>query len=320
VPIPYSRRRPPEGADGAGGPRSRIRRKKSTLFGRWEGRSHSAGHAFTAASRSLASVRAPLENRRAWGIRRTGRLRQGRLVGTPYGRPRDSETPAPQTSWSRRNTGGVPARPLEDRWCHARALNNVVRRWLFPPEGDLDLLGLAPGQSVADVGAGPGYFAPEELLRIGPSGTLWLVDPDRENLDWYRSRHPPDSRVRYLVSSAAELGGIPSGSQDRVLLSLVLCCSVRKEEILDEIWRILRPGGRALVTYPRIRLIPWRRTGLAVRPERWAQILARRPWQIIRSDRRRGVARHLLEVPENRTGPSPRSTDVTASVARPVLP
>jgi ubiquinone/menaquinone biosynthesis C-methylase UbiE len=151
---------------------------------------------------------------------------------------------------------------------------------------------------VADLGAGVGYFVPETLRRLSPEGRLYVVDPDRSNLELARSRAGEDARSRWIVGSAAGVPEIPSASVDRVLLSLVLCCLVDKEGALDETWRILRPGGRAYVSYPR-RSRPTfrRRVSLRVTPERWAGLVRRRPW-VVRGDRVGFlIVTHLLEKP-----------------------
>ncbi len=190
---------------------------------------------------------------------------------------------------------------VEDRWCRAGALDNRLRRRFLPPGKDLDRLGVRPGQDVCDLGAGVGYFADEILRRLGPAGHLVLVDPDRENLGPYLERHGPDPRVTSWFCSAADVDAIPSESQDRVLLSLVLCCLVEKAAVLDQTWRILRPTGRALVTYPAWG-VPFRRESLRVRPELWRTLVSRRPWRVLSSERSWGIARHLLE----KTGPELR--------------
>jgi SAM-dependent methyltransferase len=157
-----------------------------------------------------------------------------------------------------------------------------------------------PGQSVVDLGAGPGFFDEELLKWIGQQGRLFLVDIDEENLDLARRRFPDDARVSFWVGSAAKTSPIPSGSADRVLMSLVLCCLSDKSGALDEAWRLLSPGGRLLVTYPRggswSRL---RRRSLRVTQERWAWLTARHPWGVLPVHSGWLVIRHLLEKPDS---------------------
>jgi SAM-dependent methyltransferase len=185
-----------------------------------------------------------------------------------------------------------------DRMCYAWALDNRLRRWLAPPRTELKFLDLGPGQSVADLGAGPGYFGPEILHQIGPHGHLVLVDIDQDNLDLARRTVHDDPRARFVLGSAARLPEIPSSSVDRVLMSLVLCCLTDKAGALSEAWRLLRPGGQALVTYPR-RRTPGRRSRrpLRVSAGEWRSLVGRRPWHPRSEPDGWWVRRHLLERP-----------------------
>jgi SAM-dependent methyltransferase len=185
-----------------------------------------------------------------------------------------------------------------DRMCCAWALDNRLRRWLAPPRVELKFLDLEPGQAVADLGAGPGYFGPEILRQIGADGRLVLVDIDEDNLVIARRTLHNDPRTRFVLGSAAGVPGIPSGSVDRVLMSLVLCCLKDKARALSEAWRMLRPGGLALVTYPRGRT-PGRRSRrpLRVSAAEWRTLVAQGPWHARSEPDGLWVRRHLLERP-----------------------
>ena len=68
----------------------------------------------------------------------------------------------------------IPVLPnREDRMCRAGALDNSLRRRFASPRKELDLLDLHAGMTMADLGAGVGYFAPESLARIGERGRLY---------------------------------------------------------------------------------------------------------------------------------------------------
>ena len=183
----------------------------------------------------------------------------------------------------------------QDRMCPAFTLDNRLRRWLGPPGGDLDLLDIHPGDSVADLGAGVGYYAPEILRRIGAQGQLFLVDLDPENLQIARSRVGADPRVTFIEGAANHVPQIPTGSVDRALLSLVLCCMVDKSGVLRETWRILKPGGRTLVSYPRT-LLPFRlsRRNLRVTPDLWSRLLQELPWETRKVPQVLPLRKHLL--------------------------
>ncbi|MGC2288265.1 MAG: class I SAM-dependent methyltransferase [Thermoplasmata archaeon] len=193
-----------------------------------------------------------------------------------------------------------PVVATRDRRCRGWTLDNWVRRWWAPAGFEADLLSIEPGQHVVDFGAGVGYLTPTMLERVGPSGIIDLVDPDPTHLSLARIHVGADTRVHLMVASAADAPSISDRVVDRVVLSLVLCCMVDKSGALDEAWRVLRPGGLALVTYPERR---WRlsavKVSLRVSPELWARLITRHPWTVLSSGRKRLIRRHLLQKPND---------------------
>ncbi len=203
--------------------------------------------------------------------------------------------------------------------CRPGPLDNRLRRWAAPPSRDLDALDILPGMHVVDLGAGVGYFATEVLRRLGPTGRLDLVDIDGENLAIARSRLGDDARVGFHIGSAATVPALPDADYDRVLLSLVLCCLADKDGAMETAWRLLRPGGRALVTFPRGALPSRRgRVVLRVTRARWRSLLARRPWLVRPTRRGWAVHRFLLEKPARPAGAAPN--DAVAGGAATVHP
>ena len=49
-------------------------------------------------------------------------------------------------------------------------------------------LGLAPGQAVADIGSGGGYFSLEFARLVGPTGRVYAVDHKSTNLGFVKRR------------------------------------------------------------------------------------------------------------------------------------
>jgi SAM-dependent methyltransferase len=229
------------------------------------------------------------------------------LTGTLVGRASDCRFIS-----SRGRFGGVeqisaaprPVVGVRDRRCRGWTLNNRVRRWLAPPRLETELLSLEPGHRVVDLGAGVGYLTSALLERVGPRGAVWLVDPDSRNLSIAQAHWAEDPRVSVVRGSAANVPSIPDRSADRVVLSLVLCCMVDKSGALDEAWRMLRPGGFALVTYPeRRRIWSGRMRTLRVTPEVWKRLVVQHPWGVVSSRRRRFIRRQLLQKPDGTARP-----------------
>jgi SAM-dependent methyltransferase len=115
--------------------------------------------------------------------------------------------------------------------------------------GDLLLreLGLRAGMTVADVGAGTGYYARRMAPLIGTSGTVFAVDVQPEMV-----------RMLTELAKKAELSNIKPvlGAVDNVKLAdssidLAIMVDVCHEleypfEVMESIVRALKPGGRVV--------------------------------------------------------------------------
>jgi ubiquinone/menaquinone biosynthesis C-methylase UbiE len=81
------------------------------------------------------------------------------------------------------------------RYGNPADLERMIRRQEAPeraawqkPALVVRTLGLRRGQIVADIGAGPGYFALRLARAVGPSGHVYAVDPEPAVLDVLRDR------------------------------------------------------------------------------------------------------------------------------------
>lgn len=65
---------------------------------------------------------------------------------------------------------------------YIRSLEDPEREEWQKPEEVVKKLALRPGESVADIGAGSGYFTVRFARTVGPAGKVYAVDIDREML------------------------------------------------------------------------------------------------------------------------------------------
>lgn len=105
-------------------------------------------------------------------------------------------------------------------------------------------LGLAPGAALLEVGAGSGWPA---LYLAGLSGcdvTLVDLPPGGLRIALERARRDRlPGACTAVVADAAELP-FAAAAFDAINHSDVLCCLLRKREVLAECRRVLRAGGR----------------------------------------------------------------------------
>lgn len=110
-----------------------------------------------------------------------------------------------------------------------------------------------PGQVVADLGCGPGFFTLPLAEKIGPDGRVYAVDSDLHPIRAVerKARKKKLGNIDTHQTSAADLSFIRDASVDFVLADGLLCTMASREinMAVDEIKRILKPEGIAyLVT------------------------------------------------------------------------
>jgi SAM-dependent methyltransferase len=109
-------------------------------------------------------------------------------------------------------------------------------------EAALDLLGEGPGV-VLDAGTGPGRLI-EQLERRGWTG--WGIDASPNMVARARERVPAASER--IVEGRVEALPFPDGTFDAVVAIGVLLYSSEPEALVRELGRVLRPGGRAVIS------------------------------------------------------------------------
>lgn len=116
------------------------------------------------------------------------------------------------------------------------------------PSQIFNALGLAQDMTFADIGAGPGYFTLPAAAWVGSGGLVYALDIEPEMLQRLEQRLETNEvdNVRCLNSQESTLP-LPDESVDRALLANVLHEAIEPTELLREVRRILRPGGRLAV-------------------------------------------------------------------------
>ena len=105
----------------------------------------------------------------------------------------------------------------------------------------LEMLAVGPGDSVLDVGCGPGNFT-RAFARASGDGLVVGLDASRTMLEQaVIEANPP--HVRYVRGDAAALP-FPDASFDAVCCFAALYFIEQPLRAIDEIVRVLAPGGR----------------------------------------------------------------------------
>jgi SAM-dependent methyltransferase len=104
---------------------------------------------------------------------------------------------------------------------------------------------LRAGETVLDLGSGGGIDVILSARRVGLEGTVYGLDMTDEVLALAR-HNAAEAGVRnvHFLKGVIESIPLPAGSVDAVISNCVVNLSPDKPEVLREIARVLRPGGR----------------------------------------------------------------------------
>lgn len=113
------------------------------------------------------------------------------------------------------------------------------------PELLLSALELKPGMTVADIGAGTGYYSWRMAQRVGASGTVYAVDiqPEMIRLLEQQMSRRRAANVKAVLGTLTD-PGLPPASIDLALMVDVYHEFEYPYEMLAAIVRALKPGGR----------------------------------------------------------------------------
>jgi SAM-dependent methyltransferase len=136
--------------------------------------------------------------------------------------------------------------PLYDGFADWYAVQAEVGPYnaLYDRPAVLELLGDVKGQSVFDVGCGPGLYA-EELLARGAKVVALDESPEMVRLARRRCGDRIDARVHDL---RAPLDWLDDETFDAAVMALVIHYLDDRVFALREVYRVLRPGGRLVLS------------------------------------------------------------------------
>jgi len=118
--------------------------------------------------------------------------------------------------------------------------------WQRPSEV-FEGMGLKPGQRVADIGCGHGYFTFRLAARVGGEGKVFAVDTDVEALDKLRVRKEREKlgQIEPIIGDSAD-PHLPA-NLDAVLIVDSYHEFREYEQMMQAVFRSLKPGGRLVI-------------------------------------------------------------------------
>ncbi len=135
------------------------------------------------------------------------------------------------------------------RWAYTRGDRDAWQH----PEKVITVLEIEPGQRVADLGSGGGYFSFRLADAVGPGGVVYAVDVDRAmNEDLARRARKRGYENIEIVMAAYDDPRIPGEGVDLIFTSNTYHHIEHRSAYFGNARRYLKPGGRvAIIDYKR---------------------------------------------------------------------
>lgn len=116
------------------------------------------------------------------------------------------------------------------------------------PEEVVAALGLKPGQTVADIGAGSGYFSVRLARAVGPQGKVYAVDIQQDLMDHLAAR----AKKEGLGNLEPTLGSPEDPALAASSVDLIFICDVvhhieNRQAYYAKLAKALRPGARIAI-------------------------------------------------------------------------
>lgn len=127
-------------------------------------------------------------------------------------------------------------------------LEREEREGFQHPGQVMQTLGLKPGEKVADIGTGSGYFTIPAAHAVGEEGVVWAIDIRQEMLDHVAGRLEEEEldNVRLMRVGPTD-PQLPEGGVDTILMIDTLHYVKDRTAYAEKLKYGLAPGGRVVI-------------------------------------------------------------------------
>ncbi len=139
----------------------------------------------------------------------------------------------------------------------AFVLTNPFRKWSMNPASIVDLVGINTGQTVLEIGCGPGVFTEHLAAKVGIKGRIIAQDVQKQMLDKMerRKKHfAVHANIETLLANSSATNLATSGV-DFIFAANVFEEIAKEKELAPtaaELYRVLKPEGRLFLGEHRV--------------------------------------------------------------------
>lgn len=115
--------------------------------------------------------------------------------------------------------------------------------------GNIDFLGIKPGEKILDLGCGRGMETFQAVDLIGPLGSAYGLDLTQEMVDKANS-YAIENGIKNVFFIKGNIEALPyeENTFDAVISSCVINHARNKRSVYMEIYRVLKSGGRFVIS------------------------------------------------------------------------
>jgi SAM-dependent methyltransferase len=145
-------------------------------------------------------------------------------------------------------------------------------------QASFDALDPRPGETILDLGCGPGHLTQELARAVGPKGVVIGVDPSAEMRKTAEARCADTPSVR-IIEGTADAHPLKDSSVDKAVSVQVFEYLSDLDRPIAELHRTLRPGGLVVISDMHWDTLTWRSSD----PDRMGRVIS--AWDDHLSDR-----------------------------------
>ncbi len=131
-------------------------------------------------------------------------------------------------------------------WCAFQFMRFImnIKKHFRDIEEEIQLAGMEPGIRILDFGCGLGFNTLPAAKAVGRKGQVFALDLSRQSIKILEKKIRKAGLENVFPILSGGKTGLEDKSMDLVYLHNTLPLVTDKQQVLDEITRVLKPGGR----------------------------------------------------------------------------